>query len=129
MLQIPHTFLPLKEVLPIRRHHPFYRQPEQRYNTLDFAKGKIVCQGVTPFGNPCIPSAMVYTDRRFAAVTLASKMQKHQRNICFMCKYSSDVFIAETYERLLCIFKLDRSMLLFVVLHCAFNILFNFTIC
>jgi hypothetical protein len=38
------ALLPRKGVLPNRRHHPFSRQPEQRYNTLDFACGKIVCQ-------------------------------------------------------------------------------------
>ena len=38
------VLLPLKGVLPRGRHHPFSRQTEQRYNTLDFACGKIVCQ-------------------------------------------------------------------------------------
>ena len=34
------ALLPFKGVLPRGRHHPFSRQPERRYNTLDFAKAK-----------------------------------------------------------------------------------------
>ena len=34
------ALLTLKGVLPSVRHHPFERQPEQRYNTLDFPAGK-----------------------------------------------------------------------------------------
>lgn len=47
------ALLPLKGVLPIRRHHTFLRQPEQRYNTLDFAS-KIVCQqgAARPYWKP-----------------------------------------------------------------------------
>jgi hypothetical protein len=53
------VLLPLKGVLPRGRHHPFSRQTEQRYNTLDFACGKIVCQGAcSPFGYPAIFSQL-----------------------------------------------------------------------
>jgi len=55
-------------VLPNRRHHPFSRQPEQRYNTLDFACGKIVRQRADrPAGCPAIlsPAGPIPENHRF----------------------------------------------------------------
>lgn len=46
--QFVFALLPLKGVLPIWRHHPFSRQPEQRYNTLDFAKAKSCAKRENP---------------------------------------------------------------------------------
>ena len=40
------ALLTLKGVLPSVRHHPFERQPEQRYNTLDFAEQNRVPTGM-----------------------------------------------------------------------------------
>jgi len=57
------ALLPFKGVLPIWRHHPFSRQPEQRYNTLDFAS-KIVCQkGYPSLDSPSFSAQPVYTHR------------------------------------------------------------------
>ena len=69
VLKFSPALLPVKGALPIRRHHPFSHQPEQRYNTLDFAS-KIVCQkGYPSLDSPSFSAQPVYTHRKFACDT------------------------------------------------------------
>ena len=68
-----------KGVWLIRSHPPFPPAAEQRYNTLDFACGKIVCQGSPP-GPP------LETSRRSRAAYRGPKPQKRAESLFLRLK-------------------------------------------
>lgn len=70
------ALLPLKGVLPSVRHHPFERQPEQRYNTLDFAgQNRVPRRALPSFGNrPIFDAVGPQTDKR-SLLAMPSKIE------------------------------------------------------